>query len=175
VSKRIILINQTISLINYYKFDLSQYAAKDLILQWAREYKCSWLYLAVIEAIYQGRLKAISVGQILSLWTRKGIPSYHFNAEFESLICTNVTTNIEEMITGNEDLLKETELHPQVSYHVNSSLKKNQHGGNNHSLIVVHKSPITQFKPLEDYSHCYFQIKALADGSWLAVNYERFP
>lgn len=30
------------------------------------------------------------------------------------------------------------------------------------TAIVVYKSPIKIFKPIEDYSHCYSQLKSLA-------------
>jgi len=75
-------------LLNHYSFDLSGYSASELLNLWQREYPLNWLHLAVIEALYQGRYKAISVQQILNMWKRREQASYHFNMEFERMICS---------------------------------------------------------------------------------------
>ena len=49
--------------------------------------------LAVVEALYQGRYKAISVEHILDCWRRRGQPNFHFSLEFERLICQNLVTS----------------------------------------------------------------------------------
>ncbi|MFM6277181.1 MAG: hypothetical protein ACKN9K_02535, partial [Dolichospermum sp.] len=69
-------------------FDLNGYNTEHLIDKWQVEYPIHWLHLAVIEALYQGRYKAISVQQILTFWRRKGEATYHFNMEFERMICS---------------------------------------------------------------------------------------
>ncbi|MFN6179402.1 MAG: hypothetical protein ACK4ZH_01705, partial [Dolichospermum sp.] len=75
-------------LLTHYSFDLNGYNASELINLWQVEYPLNWLHLAVIEALYQGRYKAISVQQILTFWRRKGEATYHFNMEFERMICS---------------------------------------------------------------------------------------
>lgn len=75
-------------LLTHYSFDLNGYNASELINQWQSEYPLHWLHLAVIEALYQGRYKAVSVQQILTFWRRKGETTYHFNMEFERMICS---------------------------------------------------------------------------------------
>ncbi|MBD2569581.1 hypothetical protein H6G59_17115 [Anabaena lutea FACHB-196] len=75
-------------LLVHYSFELSGYSASELINSWRREYPLHWLHLAVVEALYQGRYKAISVQQILTFWLRRGEVIYHFNMEFERLICS---------------------------------------------------------------------------------------
>jgi hypothetical protein len=75
-------------LLTHYSFDLNGYNASELINQWQSEYPLHWLHLAVIEALYQGRYKAVSVQQILNFWRRKGETTYHFNMEFERMICS---------------------------------------------------------------------------------------
>jgi hypothetical protein len=80
---------QTASLLLHYGFDLGGKKAEKLANQWLIEYPGYWLRLAVIEALYQGRYKAVSVEQILSMWQRLGQPLYHFNGEFERLVCSN--------------------------------------------------------------------------------------
>lgn len=77
----------TIALLTYYSFDLGGRTAKDIMQRWLNDYPAQWIYLATIEALYQGRYKALSVEQILAIWQRKGEVSYHFNHEFERLVC----------------------------------------------------------------------------------------
>lgn len=78
---------QAAELLDYYSFDLGGYAAAELIHDWLAGYTAQWIRTAVIEALYQGRYKAISVEQILALWARRGHPIHHFNHEFERIIC----------------------------------------------------------------------------------------
>ncbi len=75
------------NLLTRYGFDLSGYTAEQLVNRWQPYYPSLWLRAAVIEALYQGRYKAVSVEQILSLWQRRGHPVYHFNHEFERIVC----------------------------------------------------------------------------------------
>ncbi len=80
--------NLAVSLLTHYSFDLGGYKAKELIARWQVQFPLHWLHLAVVEALYQGRYKAISVEQILNIWLRRGQASFHFNMEFERLICS---------------------------------------------------------------------------------------
>ncbi len=80
-------IAQTEELLNHYGFELRGYTAQQLIGYWSKKYHPLWVRLAVVEALYQGRYKAVSVEQILNFWSRKGAPTFHFNHEFERLIC----------------------------------------------------------------------------------------
>ncbi|QSJ20865.1 hypothetical protein JYQ62_19130 [Nostoc sp. UHCC 0702] len=76
------------ALLVHYSFDLSGYSASELVNRWQSQYPTHWLHVAVIEALYQGRYKGISVQQILAFWQRRGQATYHFNMEFERLICS---------------------------------------------------------------------------------------
>lgn len=76
------------ALLIHYSFDLNGCTADELVTSWASTYQPLWVRSAVIEALYQGRYKAISVGQILALWRRRGQPLYHFNHEFERIVCS---------------------------------------------------------------------------------------
>jgi hypothetical protein len=158
VSESANFIKKTIALMNYYSFDLGEYTTKELIIKWSKKYPHFWLPLGVTEAIYQGRCKAISVEQILIIWNRHGIPHYHFGMDFEALISKNVFNNLEEEIVLEEmENIKKEKLNKPKS-----PIKKNYHNSSNSSAIIVYKSPIKEFEPLEDYSHCYFQLKSLA-------------
>jgi hypothetical protein len=74
-------------LLTHYSFDLGGFTVERLIDYWLREYPANWLRPALVEALYQGRYKAVSVTQILTLWKRRGQPLYHFNHEFERMVC----------------------------------------------------------------------------------------
>ena len=78
---------QAAALLLHYGFDLGGYKTEKLVMEWLTKYPHQWLRLAVVEALYQGRYKAVSVEQILSMWQRLGQPLYHFNGEFERLVC----------------------------------------------------------------------------------------
>ncbi|WP_375473694.1 hypothetical protein [uncultured Nostoc sp.] len=80
--------NLAITLLINYSFDLGGYSANELVERWQTQYPLNWLHLAVIEALYQGRYKAISVQQILVFWQRRDQAAYHFNIEFERMICS---------------------------------------------------------------------------------------
>ena len=80
---------QAAALLVHYGFDLGGKKAEKLAGEWLTKYPGYWLRLAVVEALYQGRYKAVSVGQLLSMWHRIGQPLYHFNREFERLVCNN--------------------------------------------------------------------------------------
>lgn len=79
-----------VALLMHYSFDLGGYTAQQLIEHWLNDFSANWICSAVIEALYQGRYKAISVEQILAFWRRRDFASYHFNHEFERLICGNL-------------------------------------------------------------------------------------
>ena len=82
------------ALLTQYDFDLASDTAEQLVSQWQRNYILEWLPLAVVEALYLGRYKAISVQQILTIWQRRGQPVYHFNSEFQNIITRNILTNL---------------------------------------------------------------------------------
>ena len=79
-----------VALLIHYSFDLGGYTAQQLIDHWLNDFSANWICSAVIESLYQGRYKAVSVEQILAFWRRRGEASYHFNHEFERLICGNL-------------------------------------------------------------------------------------
>ncbi|MCA6569056.1 MAG: hypothetical protein IM546_09760, partial [Pseudanabaena sp. M065S1SP2A07QC] len=76
---------------------LGGYTIKDLIRAWS-SFKPEWVRQAVIEPLFQGRYKAVSVNQILHLWERKGEPNCRYNHEFERLVCGDVAVIYEDRI-----------------------------------------------------------------------------
>lgn len=75
------------ALLIHYSFDLGGNSASDLVKHWLDDYPEVWVRYAVIEALYRGRYKAVSVDQILAIWQRRGTAIYNFNHEFERLVC----------------------------------------------------------------------------------------
>lgn len=78
--------SEVVELLHRYGFDLGDYSAHALVDYWMQQYPAPWIRLATIEALYQGRYKAISIEQILNLWRRRTRTLYHFNSEFERMI-----------------------------------------------------------------------------------------
>ncbi|MGB5772912.1 MAG: hypothetical protein WBM32_24035 [Crocosphaera sp.] len=83
-------INQIEALLIRYGFEIKQVTITELIEAWLQSYSVYWIRLAIVEALSQGRYKAISVEHILALWKRLGHPTYHFTYEFERFITRNV-------------------------------------------------------------------------------------
>ncbi|WP_404788189.1 hypothetical protein [Altericista sp. CCNU0014] len=87
-------------LLSYYSLEPERYPqplTKSKVLgQWLRAYPEQWVRWALIESLYQGRYKTYSVEQILAMWHRRGQPTYHFNDEFETMICHNVPRRMEK-------------------------------------------------------------------------------
>jgi len=86
-----------IALLQHYNFDLGGYTIRDLTRAWS-DFKPEWVRQAVIESLFQGRYKAVSVNQILHLWERKGEPNCRYNREFERLVCGDVAVIYEDRI-----------------------------------------------------------------------------
>jgi hypothetical protein len=84
----------------HYGFDLEGNHPQTLINKWIKEYEPHWIRYALLEALYQGRYKAISVEQLLWGWKRRGRTVYHFNREFERLICRKFPDSLTDMITS---------------------------------------------------------------------------
>lgn len=82
------IAGHAIALLSNYSFDLGRYTPEQLVERWASLYPLNWVRLAVIESLYQGRYKAVSVEQILAFWQRRGRPLYHFGNDFERIICS---------------------------------------------------------------------------------------
>jgi hypothetical protein len=82
--------DSAVALLLHYIFDLGGHNARELVERWLRFYPANWVRLAAIEALYQGRYKAVSVEQILGIWQRRGQIQPHFNCEFERLVCGNI-------------------------------------------------------------------------------------
>lgn len=82
-------------LLRYYGFDLDTYTIEEQMTDWLEHYPARLIVQAIIEALYQGRYKTVSVNQILSLWHRRGQTICHFNHEFERLVGGNLPVPVQ--------------------------------------------------------------------------------
>jgi len=57
-----------------------------LLEGWLQGYPESWPAMAVVEAVYQGLYKLVSVEQIIRCWQRRGEPRINFDPTFERQI-----------------------------------------------------------------------------------------
>ena len=147
--------NLALSLLTHYSFDLGGYNSSELVKYWEKQYPSNWVHLAIIEALYQGRYKAVSVQQILTLWLRRNHPSYHFNLEFERLICNKLP----EDLKWNNSLppalppvksgstIQEAMRNYRTSQTVSSSVERNIEKEQNIKAIAELKSIKAQQKP----------------------------
>lgn len=118
-------------LLSHYSFDRAGQTVGQLVATWLQQYPAAWLRAATIEALYQGRYKAVSVSQILSIWERRGQPLCHFNWEFERIVCSPVIGD--RAFSSVSD-----ELHAIAS---SGSLDPGHHNGNGHSIPLTERLP----------------------------------
>ncbi len=78
------------NLLRLYSFEVGGYMPDQLLSRWLTLYPTEWVRLAVVEALYQGRYKSVSVEQILSFWRRRGEPVPHFNLDFDRMVCSKL-------------------------------------------------------------------------------------
>ncbi|QLE55993.1 hypothetical protein [Nostoc sp. TCL26-01] len=154
--------NLATALLIHYSFDLSGHNANELIKRWQRQYPPDWLHLAVIEALYQGRYKGISVQQILAFWLRRGQVVYHFNMEFERLICSKFP----ESLTATVPQLNffEKVASPQPVNNTSSAQEANDEEGNQTQPIQLMNFPqesLSLETQPEDFARQAFGTKLL--------------
>ncbi len=150
-------------LLTHYGFDLNGYNASELINSWQVEYPVHWLHLAVIEALYQGRYKAISVQQILTFWRRKGETTYHFNMEFERMICGKfperlTCPSLSVLPPAKQEIRTEQYQHPQFPQLLPAKVSYNHQI--NHNLLPAaenwnaetENTQVSQLEIIEDIS-----------------------
>ena len=81
------------NLLRHYSFEF-EIAIEQQLVAWLKTYPAPWILLAVVEALYQGRYKAVSVEQIMQIWQRRGQPVCHFTHEFEQLVGSKIPAAI---------------------------------------------------------------------------------
>lgn len=152
--------NLAVKLLTHYSFDLHGCSASGLIERWLKDYADRWIYLAVVEALHQGRYKAHSVEQILAIWQRKGQPYFRFNHEFERLVCGNFSPSWRK---GDRTFEEKT---PQKLDMTKIKLLTRQSNNQGDSNPKLANQPIEQFNPHPtDTKEFYGKLKAIAKNN----------
>lgn len=82
-------------LTNYsFSFDSNEDQIEQTIQKWLVQYPPKWVIAAIVEAIFLGRYKAVSVERILILWHLRGAPISHFDLEFVELVCSRLVKGV---------------------------------------------------------------------------------
>ena len=68
--------------LNQYGFDLGGRSPQEWMEEWKRAFPQSWVASALVEALYRGRYKAVSVQQLLVMWQSRGTPCLGFGLDF---------------------------------------------------------------------------------------------
>ena len=132
----------TVSLLTAYCFDLRGLAPTQVINEWLRTFSALWIRLAVIEALYLGRYKAISVEHLLQFWDVKGQPNLHFSAEFEQMISQKLpkslvsiagTVAVEQAFVSPRDNVKTLKV-PGVIKQTQPAVKTSQGGASQQTV-----------------------------------------
>jgi len=152
---------EIIALLNYYRFDCDRFPTDTLVLYWCIDYPLSWVKSAVVEALYQGRYKSLSVEQILQGWQRRNQPTYHFSHDFERLIHSQLpiaeTIAARKVREARRGIFSER-LDPRTTGKISSSRlddrpdtkadqNNNQNNKLNSSRYTTVKQPIDKFTP----------------------------
>ncbi|MDV3000625.1 MAG: hypothetical protein N5P05_002231 [Chroococcopsis gigantea SAG 12.99] len=164
---------QIAAILNNYGFEMRGYTSQELMERWQRDYPLRWIEMAVVEALYQGRYKVISIEEILKIWFRRGQPTFHFTYEFERLVCQKSdlfpclesTSSPDDEVREKSSLLDNPkqgmtdieQLFAQIPLTVPDSHPRNQ--------TPAEKKSISQFTPLLDGSLLYTKLKAIARQS----------
>jgi hypothetical protein len=69
--------------IKTYGLALDEQQVEAMLVTWSQTYDSAWIIKAIVESLYRGRYKLISVDNILKDWQRIGKPRYNFTPEYE--------------------------------------------------------------------------------------------
>ena len=179
------------ALLIHYSFDLGGYTAQQLIDHWLKDFSANWICSAVIESLYQGRYKAVSVEQILAFWRRRGLASYHFNHEFERLICGNLPQTpvgesdpADRFDNGDDDFVvtassaegntvakvdkPETKSFEKLTQRSDKVSESRRYSPSQSSPHSDNASPIKHFTPkTDDSGEFYTKLKAISESDRL--------
>jgi hypothetical protein len=70
-------------IIQIYGLELDCDRVDTFLVTWFEQYDSAWIFKAIVESVYRGRYKIVSVDNILKDWQRIGQPRYNFTPEYE--------------------------------------------------------------------------------------------
>jgi hypothetical protein len=76
--------------IEIYGLELDGCQIDTILESWLKQYDPTWILKAIVESLYRGRYKIVSVENILKDWHRLGTPRYHFTPEYEREILEKI-------------------------------------------------------------------------------------
>ncbi len=103
-------------LLRYYGFELDTQTVEDQMAEWLEQHPARMIVQGIVEALYQGRYKIVSVNQILSLWHRRGQTICHFSHEFERLVGGNLPAAVQPPPQPVEPTAPSAPAKPTLSY-----------------------------------------------------------
>ncbi len=158
-------------LIHYY--DLAPASSRMLLNKWLQRCPADWVRAAVIEALYQGRYRAVSVEQILAFWIRRGKLTSHFNREFEAIIAVPIQ---QELMPQGQAAAMATRPRPKLPLQPTGLRVTSAPDGNRIQPDIqpkptalrvrspqMHQPPIDQFTPADDSSGFWLRLQEVAE------------
>jgi hypothetical protein len=76
--------------IEIYGLELGGHQVDTILETWLKQYDPAWILKAIVESLYRGRYKIVSVENILKDWQRLGSPRYQFTPEYERDIVAKI-------------------------------------------------------------------------------------
>ena len=76
--------------IEIYGLELDPDRVDVIVATWLKKYDPDWILKAIVESLYRGRYKIVSVENILKDWQRLGNPRYKFTPEYEREILEKI-------------------------------------------------------------------------------------
>jgi hypothetical protein len=76
--------------IEIYGLELDRDRIDTIVATWFQKYDRTWILKAIVESLYRGRYKIVSVENILKDWQRLGSPRYQFTPEYEREILEKI-------------------------------------------------------------------------------------
>ena len=76
--------------IEIYGLELDGHQIDTILETWLKQYDPTWILKAIVESLYRGRYKIVSVENILKDWKRLGHPRYQFTPEYEREILEKI-------------------------------------------------------------------------------------
>ena len=101
-------------IIKIYGLSLDDRQVEATSIAWFQKYDRAWILKAIVESLYRGRYKLVSVDNILKDWDRIGKPRYNFTPEYEREILQKMPTD-DSMVYASGQLASGTASDPSVS------------------------------------------------------------
>jgi hypothetical protein len=102
-------------IIKIYGLSLDEQQVEAILITWFQKYDRAWILKAIVESLYRGRYKLVSVDNILKDWDRIGQPRYNFTPEYEREILQKMPTDDSAVYSASGQLVGDVASAPSVS------------------------------------------------------------